>query len=101
MALPLPKQRAPFARPRLLLLYCRPSGGFAAHDALVAALGDELAADVDVETRSPSEAARRLRAWVSATQPTLFVLRDGAIVAVAVGPLSRFELERLVQHALL
>lgn len=85
----------------MLLLYCRPSGNFAAHDDHVAALRDEHSNQLDVETCSPTEAARRLRTWVSATQPTVLVLRDGAIVGVAVGSLPRLELERLVRHALL
>ncbi len=64
-------------------------------------LDRELASRLDVERYAPAEAARRLRTWVSATQPTLLLLRDGGIVAVAVGVLSRLELERLIRHALL
>ncbi len=83
------------------LLYCRPSGAFAAHEEVVAQLCDEYGAALDFETRAPADAARRLRTWVSATQPTLLVLRDREIVALAVGPLPRLDVDRLIRHALL
>jgi hypothetical protein len=88
-------------RPRLRLVVCAPPAGLATHDAPMPILDRELASQLDVERYAPAEAARRLRTWVSATQPTLLLLRDGGIVAVAVGVLSRLELERLIRHALL
>ncbi len=88
------------ARPRPQLLYCRPSGTFAAHDGLVTQLREELGGELEVETLAPREAAKRLRTWVSATQPTLVIVRDGDIAGVAVGPLARVELERLIRHVL-
>ena len=99
MALAL-RQRAPIARPRPQLFYCRPSGIFTAHDALVAQLRQERDGELDIETLAPHEAAHRLRTWVSATQPTLFVVRDGDILGVAIGPLARVELEHLIRHVL-
>jgi hypothetical protein len=51
------------------------------------------------ETCSPSDVARRHRIWVSATQPTLVILREEKILAMAVGCLPLSELEQLVKHA--
>lgn len=90
--------RAPSLRPRLQVLCCRPN---AVADDQLATLDADVAAQVDVERCSPQEAACRLRTWVSATQPTLILLRDGGIVALAVGALSRLDVERLIRHALL
>jgi hypothetical protein len=90
--------RAPSLRPRLQVLCCRPSG---VKDDELATLDADVAAQVDVERCSPQEAGRRLRTWISATQPSLILLRDGGIVAMAVGVLSRLDVERLIRHALL
>jgi hypothetical protein len=86
---------------RVLLVCSRPGTSAGANDDLLANLDGELAARLDIERHSPPEAARRLRTWVSATQPTLLLVRDGSVVAVAVGALSRLELERLIRHAIL
>jgi hypothetical protein len=100
MTLPLRLPPAPCSRPRLLLLYCRPAGDFAVQDGHVAQLQRTLGAQLDVETVSPSAAAQRHRTWVSATQPTLLVLRGEQIVAIAVGNVPLRELDGLVARAL-
>lgn len=86
---------------RTLLVCSRPAAGAGVNDELLASLDGDLAARLDIERHSPPEAARQLRTWVSATQPTLLLVRAGNVVAVAVGALSRFELERLIRHAIL
>jgi hypothetical protein len=101
MGLAIEKVPASLAPSRALLLYCRPSGDFAAQDHQVAALRRELIGQVDVELQSPPEAARRLRTWISSSQPTLLVLRGAEIVSIAIGSLPRRELEHLVRHAIL
>ena len=100
MALALRRPLAPFALPRLLVLYCRPVGDFAVQDGHVARLRRELGARLEVETSSPSDAAQRCHTWVSATQPTLLVLRGDEIVAIAVGCLPLRELEQLIARSL-
>lgn len=100
MALALRRARTPIARPRSQVLYCRPPGTFTAHDALVAQLCEENDGTLDVVTLKPREAAHRLRTWVSATQPTLVVIRNGDVIAIAVGALPRVELARLIHRAL-
>lgn len=86
---------------RALLVCSRPDASAGANEELLVTLDGELAARLAIERCSPPEAARRLRTWVSATQPTLLLVRDGIVVAVAVGALSRLELERLIRHAIL
>jgi hypothetical protein len=100
MALALRRPAAPLPRSRPLVLYCRPPGDFAVQDNQTARLRRELGSSVEVETTSPSDAAQRCRTWVSATQPTLLVLRGGKVVAMAVGCLSLRELEHLIAHSL-
>src|SRR5712671_3382988 len=96
MALAIRRPPASHARPRLRVLYCRPIGDFDVQDGYVARLRREFGARLEVETSCPSEAARRCRTWVSATQPTLLVLRGDEIVAMAVGRLPLSELEQLI-----
>jgi hypothetical protein len=91
---------APLAPPRSLLLYCRPFGDFAVQDARVDELVRESGLRIELETLSPSSAARRLRTWVSSNQPSLILLRGGEIVSIAVGCLPRRELQRLIEHSL-
>jgi len=90
-------QRARFARPPLLVLYSRPPGDFALQDARTARLRRELG--VPVETCSPADVARRCRTWVSTTQPTLVILREDQILAMAVGSLPLRELEQLLMQS--
>ena len=87
---------ARLARPRLFVLYSRPPGDFALQDSRTARLQREHG--VPVETCSPSDVARRCRTWVSATQPTLVILREDEIVAMAIGRLPLSELEQLLKQ---
>ena len=96
-----PLRPATAPQPRALLVYSQPGEGAGMNEDPLANLDRELAARLDIESHSPPEAARRLRTWVSATQPTLLLVRDGNVVAVAVGALSRLEIERLIRHAIL
>ena len=100
MALALRRRPAPFARQRLLVLYCRPLGDFAVQDGQVAQLRREFGAQLQVATSSPSDAAQSWRTWVSATQPTLLVRRGEKILAMAIGCLPLRELEQLIVHSL-
>jgi hypothetical protein len=100
MALALRRPPARFARPRLQVLYCRPAGGFAIQDGQLARLRRKLGHQLEVERCSPSEAAQRCRTWVSPTQPTVLVLRDEKIIAMAVGYLPLRELEHLIARSL-
>ena len=100
MALALRRFLAPFSRPRLRVLYSRPSGDFAVQDGHVARLRRGPGARFEVETSSPSETAHRCRIWVSATQPTLLMLRGEKVVAIAIGCLPLREIEQLIAHSL-
>jgi hypothetical protein len=55
---------------------------------------------VRCEVSSPAVAARRCRTWISATQPTIVLLREGEMIAMAIGHLTRLELEQLIVHAI-
>jgi hypothetical protein len=81
-------------------LYCRPAGDFAVQDGHVARLRRRPGARFEVETSSPSEAAQRCRIWVSATQPTLLMLRGEKVVAMAIGYVPLREIEHLIAHSL-
>ena len=96
-----PLRPATALQPRVLLVCSRPGESAGVNEDPLADLDGELAARLDIERHSPPEAARRLRTWVSATQPTILLVREGVVVAVAVGALSRLELERLIRHAIL
>jgi hypothetical protein len=88
--------RKPTPVPHLRLIYSRPDGDFAVHDELVAGLRGP---DLHFEVCPPRTAAQLVRIWVSATQPTVLLLRGAEVVAIAVGRFPRRELERLIDSA--
>jgi hypothetical protein len=83
------------------LLYYRPLGPFHQYEARLVAAARNYADRIRVTKLRTDELAHLARcgAFVSPTRPTMALVRDGAVVAQAVGDLSARELDLLMRSA--
>jgi len=87
------------AKAQLTILCSIPSGA-QREDLHLDSLHERYGHAIRCELSTPAVAARRCGSWVSPAVPSLVLLRAGAIVGLAVGRLSRREVELLVERAM-
>jgi len=104
---PIAPRRLDLVRPRPMsssaepaIFYCRPAGPFVDEDAQLELLETRLPGAPRIHRVTLEELDDRWRAWVSAELPSLIVIREGRVVAGAMGRLPARELEDVVRRAL-
>lgn len=83
-----------------VLLYCRPDGAADGFGVRVHACAARH--HLEVRELAPAALARRgrARAFVSPTQPTVVIVRDGVVVAQVIGAVSAHELLAVIARAI-